>query len=347
MTASDSATRTDLRLGFLAQIEGSSTAMDHGLDLFSGAEELGLDTGYVRVRHLQGTLSSPLTFLAAASQRTERLELGTAVIPLWFESPARLAEDLATVDLLSGGRLRPGVSSGYSSRLAPYMEAFGSADPDPAERVDRTLAELLELVDGRWLGTADSHVEDIAPGTSLRIEPQSPGLRTRIAYGAARVERARWAGALGVGLQLATLTPDDGSGRPFDALQLEALRAYREASREAGHGEGVVTVARQAIPVADEGELEMFQTLIPHERAREAGVVDEHRAQEIGGREAVFSSVVLDTPDVVADALREDAVVQEADELVLVLPFAGGPAEHRRVLELFAREVAPALSSVR
>jgi alkanesulfonate monooxygenase SsuD/methylene tetrahydromethanopterin reductase-like flavin-dependent oxidoreductase (luciferase family) len=50
--------------------------------------------------------------LAAASQRTSRIELGTAVIPLGWENPLRLAEDLATVDVLSGGRLNPGVSVG-------------------------------------------------------------------------------------------------------------------------------------------------------------------------------------------------------------------------------------------
>ena len=43
--------------------------------------------------------------LAAASQRTSRIELGTAVTPLGWENPLRLAEDLATVDVLSGGRL--------------------------------------------------------------------------------------------------------------------------------------------------------------------------------------------------------------------------------------------------
>ena len=51
-------------------------------------------------------------------------------------------------------------------------------------------------------------------------------------------------GRLGLGLQLATMAPDDGSGRPFEQLQLEALHTYREASRTAGHGEGWVMVSR-------------------------------------------------------------------------------------------------------
>jgi alkanesulfonate monooxygenase SsuD/methylene tetrahydromethanopterin reductase-like flavin-dependent oxidoreductase (luciferase family) len=50
--------------------------------------------------------------MAAASQRTSRIELGTAVTPLGWENPLRLAEDLATVDILAGGRINPGVSVG-------------------------------------------------------------------------------------------------------------------------------------------------------------------------------------------------------------------------------------------
>ena len=75
-------------------------------------EQLGFDSAWVRHRHLQYGISSPIAVLAAASQRTSRIELGTAVIPLGWENPLRLAEDLATVDILSGGRLNPGVSVG-------------------------------------------------------------------------------------------------------------------------------------------------------------------------------------------------------------------------------------------
>ena len=71
------------------------------------------DTVWVRQRHLQPGISSAVAILAAATQRTNRIELGTAVIPLGLENPLRLAEDLATVDILSGGRLNPGVSVGH------------------------------------------------------------------------------------------------------------------------------------------------------------------------------------------------------------------------------------------
>jgi len=70
------------------------------LEVIELGEQLGFDSAWLRHRHLQYGISSPLTVLAAATQRTTRIELGTAVIPLGWENPLRLAEDLATVDVL-------------------------------------------------------------------------------------------------------------------------------------------------------------------------------------------------------------------------------------------------------
>src|SRR5699024_573103 len=75
-------------------------------------------------RHLQPGISSPVAIMAAATQRTSRIDLGTAVIPLGLENPFRLAEDLATVDILSGGRINPGVSVGTPMLYDHYKTAL-------------------------------------------------------------------------------------------------------------------------------------------------------------------------------------------------------------------------------
>src|SRR4051795_10422347 len=97
------------KLGFLTigSFDGSDPAPGHRttLEVIELGERLGFDSAWVRHRHLQYGISSPVALLAAASQRTRRIELGTAVTPLGLENPFRLAEDLATVDILSGGRL--------------------------------------------------------------------------------------------------------------------------------------------------------------------------------------------------------------------------------------------------
>ena len=355
MTATASGHRRAPSIGFVAQVEHTdirsdgtsvtSGGLEEGIDLFLAAEDLGYDVGYVRARHLQGSLASPLLFLAALGRRTARIGLGTAVIPLRFENAGRLAEDLATADLLSGGRLRPGVSSGYSAHEAMYTRAFGAV-PERAEHVDRVLHDLVALLDGEIVAGADRHVEEVAAGSPLRLRPQVPGLRARLAYGAADPRRAAMAGSLGLRLQLATMAPDDGSGRPFTQLQLEALEAYRSASRNAGHGEGHVMVSRQMIPVRSDAELERYMTLLPRERTATPRIIGEHHGKEIGGHDAVYSEVVLDQPAAVAQALWEDPVVRAADEIVLVLPLGTPLADQQQLLRTFGALVVPPLQMV-
>src|SRR5204863_3888520 len=106
-------------------------------------EHLGFDSAFLRHRHLQYGISSPVAVLGAASQRTRRIELGTAVIPLGWENPLRLAEDLATVDVLCGGRLNPGVSVG------PPMHWDDVRDylyPDTAAAEDLGYERVLRLL---------------------------------------------------------------------------------------------------------------------------------------------------------------------------------------------------------
>ena len=104
-----------IRLGFLTiglfDPEQPRAGHESTLRIIELGERLGFDSAWVRHRHLQYGISSPIAVLAAATQRTSRIELGTAVTPLGWENPLRLAEDFATVDVLSGGRLNPGSAS--------------------------------------------------------------------------------------------------------------------------------------------------------------------------------------------------------------------------------------------
>ncbi|MCS6710751.1 LLM class flavin-dependent oxidoreductase [Brachybacterium sp. EF45031] len=346
--------RTPLRIGILATAghdgvsERGGTVRSQGIEdaltLIDLADELGLDAAYVRTRHLQEWLSAPLPFLAAAAQRALRIDLGTQVIPLRFENAARLAEDLATTDLLTGGRLRIGVAPGYSSHDGVYARAFGSLAEDQRTHVDRLLTDLLNFLDGEVVAMADEHIEGVEPGTPLRIRPQSPTLRSRLAYGAASIERAEDAARRGLGLQLATLHPDDGSGRSLEEMQVEVIAAYREARRAHDDSDGFVSVGRQVIPVADEATLELFPSLPPRERAASlGGTAAAHTGTEIGGRAAVFGTVHLEVAETVAEALLQDPAVLAADELVVHLP-AGIPQDAQRgIVRVLAERVAPIL----
>src|SRR6187549_2038666 len=158
------------------------------LELIRLGEELGFDSAWVRHRHLQYGISSPVAILAAASQRTSRIALGTAVIPLGWENPLRLAEDLATVDLLAGGRLNPGLSVGPPMRWDDVREALY---PDTAELEDfsyERVERLLRMVGGEVVSPFHGTVgiEEF----SDRVQPHSPGLASRLWYGGASLRSA-------------------------------------------------------------------------------------------------------------------------------------------------------------
>src|SRR5487761_2140836 len=140
------------KLGFLTigLFDGQDPGPGHQvtLEMIDLGERLGFDNAWLRHRHLQYGISSPVAVMAAASQRTSRIELGTAVTPLGWENPLRLAEDLATVDVLSGGRINPGVSVHAPTHFDDVKAALY---PDSAEVENFTYARverLLGLVSG-------------------------------------------------------------------------------------------------------------------------------------------------------------------------------------------------------
>src|SRR3954449_7781081 len=100
------------KLGFLTigLFDGADPRPGHEstLEIIKRGEDLGFDSAWVRHRHLQYGISSPVAVLAAASQRTSTIELGTAVIPLGWENPLRLADHLQTRHFPGGARRAPG-----------------------------------------------------------------------------------------------------------------------------------------------------------------------------------------------------------------------------------------------
>lgn len=82
-----------------------------------------------------------------------------------------------------------------------------------------------------------------------RIEPHSPGLRSRVWWGAGSRDTAEWAGRTGLNLMSSTLVTE-ADGRPFDILQAEQIDRFRAAWVEAGHtGTPRVSVSRSVFPI--------------------------------------------------------------------------------------------------
>src|SRR5688572_28210210 len=213
------------KLGFLTigGFDEADPASGHRttLEVIELGERLGFDSAWVRNRHLQYGISSPVAVLAAASQRTSRIELGTAVIPLGWENPLRLAEDLATVDVLSGGRLNPGISVGPPMHWDDVKHALYPETADVENFSYDRVQRLLDFVGGEKVASF-SGVEGIEVWSD-RVQPHSAGLRDRIWYGGGSLRSARWAGEHGLNLLASNVVQAEES-EVFAEIQRAQIR---------------------------------------------------------------------------------------------------------------------------
>ena len=111
------------------------------------AEELGWDDVWLSEHHFveDGYTPSMLPIAAAIAARTRRIHIGTSVLLLPLHDPIRVAEDAATVDILSDGRLELGVAIGY--RRAEFS-GFGVPHDERGARMDEALPVLRRLLAG-------------------------------------------------------------------------------------------------------------------------------------------------------------------------------------------------------
>src|SRR5687768_4611484 len=107
------------------------------------AEEAGFDTVTIGHHHfMPGNQSDPLTFMMAVAARTSTLRVGTGIFQLPIHDPLRVAEQVATIDQLSGGRVSLGVGSGW---WPLEFEAHGSNFRQRGARMEEAL-QILKLV---------------------------------------------------------------------------------------------------------------------------------------------------------------------------------------------------------
>src|SRR6478736_1937721 len=132
--------------------------LEETLQLFELAEQLGYDGAWVRQRHLEHGISSATVFLAAASQRTSTIELGTGVIPIGYESPFRLGEDLSTADVLAQGRLQVGLSAGRPPHADLIGDLVFDGDWESHDFSHARIERLAANLSGGFIGDEDTVV---------------------------------------------------------------------------------------------------------------------------------------------------------------------------------------------
>jgi alkanesulfonate monooxygenase SsuD/methylene tetrahydromethanopterin reductase-like flavin-dependent oxidoreductase (luciferase family) len=324
------------KLGFLTigLFDGDDPRPGHEstLEIIRLGEDLGFDSAWLRHRHLQYGISSPVAVLAAASQRTNRIELGTAVIPLGWENPLRLAEDLATVDILSGGRINPGVSVGppmHYDRVRPALYPDSPDEDFSYRRVER----LLDFVRGEPAteagGTEGFEV------FSTRVEPHSPGLIRRMWYGGASLRSARWAGEHGMNFLTSSVVKAEEETTDFAEIQLSHVRAFR-----AHHPDGDAARVSQGLVVIP------TDSATAEQKAKYEAYVEmrtPRTAEPQGPGRLLFSRDYVGSAAEIAEQLQAHAAYREIDEVAFALPFSFDHPDYVQILTDIATRLGPAL----
>jgi probable F420-dependent oxidoreductase len=204
-------------------------SIDQAIERVQRAEALGYEAAYVT--HIAGRES--LTVLTAYAMRTERIRLGTGVVPIYTRTPATMAQTAATIDDLSHGRLTLGL--GVSHR--PVVEGWHG------QTIDKPVAEMREYV---AIVRAILRGEQPPAGEKWRTSFQLAGLEPRpalpIYVAALSPAMLRLAGEVGDGVILWLCTPSY-----VRDVVIPEVRAGRERAGKTLEGFDVVPAVPAAV----------------------------------------------------------------------------------------------------
>ncbi|NOT27930.1 MAG: LLM class flavin-dependent oxidoreductase [Acidobacteria bacterium] len=321
------------KLGFMLRIptvdQGGSVEAVYrdALDLAVAADQLGFDSLWVTQHHFGGvdsSLPSPLVFLAAVAARTTRIRLGTTIITASLEHPIRLAEDIATLDVLSSGRVEVGLGTS-SSELE--RQVFGVAAGDQRGLLHETAHQLVNAWKGRPVG---GHADAV-------VQPHRPTLADRVWLATITRAHALFAAEHGFGLitnyRPSSLTPDNaGYLDDYNAIGSRTGAAPR------------IAMSRGVFPSADREAARRL--LMPHairfvDRGTRLGWLPSSCTPDDFFTREDFH---YGHPEEVVASLRDDPGLPYASELLTgMLSARIPPRDLIPTMERIAIDVAPAL----
>jgi alkanesulfonate monooxygenase SsuD/methylene tetrahydromethanopterin reductase-like flavin-dependent oxidoreductase (luciferase family) len=320
------------------------------------SEELGFDSVWLTEHHYAdyGLSSAPTALLATVAARTERIRLGTAVYVIPFHHPLRLAEETATLDILSGGRLIVGLGRGNRP-----MEFYGHGVPQQQsrERMQEGVDVLLQAwtqervdFDGAYWNI---HGVPVYPKPLQRPHPP-------LAFAVTSPETIAWTASRGYAML------SSGLGTPLPQT-VRNRDAYVQGLRESGFGQPqiddllerwVVTKHVYVAPTDAEAQSEAHDPEMWYRDAfiRSLSADSLHglhpsvydgantmlarlRSQTWG--DLLASALVVGSPETVAGRIADLQQVG-VGEMVCWMNFGGlAPEKVRRSMRLLAEEVMP------
>jgi alkanesulfonate monooxygenase SsuD/methylene tetrahydromethanopterin reductase-like flavin-dependent oxidoreductase (luciferase family) len=315
---------------------GDSLGYRKYIDYVLYAEDLGYYSVFVVEHHFTGVgqLSASLNFLSYLAGRTRRIRLGSAVVVLPWHNPALLAEQVATLDLLSDGRFDFGVGKGYRQ---PEFAGFCIPIEEATERFEETMAFLRKA----WAASERfSHHGKRWHFENIIIEPrpvQQP--HPPLWMGAGSFESIRRAAQQGFNLLLDQIAPVD--------LTIERVATYRQELERLGrpYSPGQVAVARALQIVRNEEERQQAYALRMKVLKAIGGLArgpGAERYQSIGSHAdpglASEESALLGTPEEIMGRLKK--LEEGGVDYVLLID----PTGSKENLRTFAEKVMPAFA---
>lgn len=285
--------------------------------------------------------SAPPVILAAIAAQTERLRLMTGVTLLPLLDPVRVAEDYATLDVISGGRVE--IVAGKGNFASASRLLIGEDDPDRATLLRENLDLLLEILRTghlpAWPATSRPALRD-AHVTPRPVQPQLP-----VWLGATRnVDSVE----LAASKDLPVLVAGFRAGTYADFAD-----HYRGAFAAAGHDPSRARVASLSTVVVDHDEARVrreyrayWEQTINAAAQRNQGLRQDNRAQRLldqGFDELTgpAGQILVGTPECVAERLIGMHQDLRHDLHFLQIDNGLGPAGTEEVMHLIAEEVAP------
>ena len=335
--------------------EGSNEneAFKESFALINQAEDLGVPSVWMAEYHFNPgrVLASPVTILSAIAGRTQRIRLGTAVLLLPLANPVRVAEEIATLDQISDGRVEFGIGRGTFPNV---HEGFGV----PFAESRRRFEECTEIILKAWTTETFSFEGEHFNIPELSVNPkpfQQPHPPIRV--GVTSAESFPILGRMGYDILI-------NPSRVFTLAELKpSIQEYRQAWKAAGHeGDGrvglriPVYLSHDAQKAHDEPmDSALFSIGRLSDRvasyAGHAGTLGDWGAQAERVRNMTYDDWLRDkvaygTPEAVAEKLNGLGEELSLDQVMFEINFGNLiPLENQsNSLRLMMEEVAPNLA---
>ncbi|WP_344453990.1 LLM class flavin-dependent oxidoreductase [Actinocorallia aurantiaca] len=322
-----------MRLGvFLsAQFEPGASASE-GLEAITEqavlADRLGYDAVFLGHHYLaQSAFLQPLQLAGYLAHATERVRIGFGVLLAPLYNPVALAEELATLDVLSGGRITVGLGAGYRKR---ECEAFGVEWGDRIRRLREYVPLLRALWNGERVTAEGSWGKVENAGLPLRcVQPGGPPIWIG-AFAEPAIKRAARLDAPWL------MGPEGG-----DEEVARRLALYRDELKAHGHSlDRAYPMSREAC-VAPTGD-EAVALIRPHLERQYAGYKSWDTAQGIDVDRYIAEDCLVGDPGHLIDRIRRLESVHGVTHLSLRLQFMGMPHEQAmEQIRLLGEEVLP------